>query len=376
MAAKADQQRRGSAGTVDTDDDLEETLQLDMGVEAVAQLLALKAAELAQLQRTHDEYVKSSCEYERELEIEVDQCEKKLQQLEAAAIQLERDKSDLGDCVNGTKEELQGSQRRERMLQTQLEEMKWKIQRLEQANDELETSARIAQATIEDLQHKSETLLEQNVFLQHEKEELLKQLSSIIIAEVHPASMGPGSQGAMSRSASTRFSRKSSSRVTEPPPTAPVQQPCTDKELSVFNEVSDQVNKCTQDSKLNFQIPPRSSLSVTQQSALCKSKACQVMIGAVDDLDIPRCEATFDKKNVTLQSSLDKFVSSCDTTTPAPSPMKRRKPLESSASDSGSGSYSKKRRYTSLATTVNVGTPQQLVVLLAVSILSLGLLLP
>ncbi|KAE8901659.1 hypothetical protein PF005_g30396 [Phytophthora fragariae] len=226
MAAKSspDQNSRGSAGTVDTDDDLEESFDLDMSVEAVAQLLALKAAELTQLQRTHDEYVKSSCEYERELEIEVDQYEKKMQQLEGVALQLERDKSDLSCSVNGTKEELQTAHRREHMLQTQLEEMKWKIQRLEQANDELETSARIAQATIEDLQHKSETLLEQNVFLQHEKEELLRQLSSIIIAEVHPAG-----QVSVSRSASARYSRKSSSHLTEPPPAAPVQADNTRK---------------------------------------------------------------------------------------------------------------------------------------------------
>ncbi|KAJ8525199.1 hypothetical protein ON010_g15916 [Phytophthora cinnamomi] len=151
-------------------------------------------------------------------------------------------------------------------------------------------------------------------------------------------------------------------------------KPCTEKDLSVFNEVSDQVNKCIQDSNLNFQIPPRSSLSATQQLTLCKSKACQTMIGAVDDLDIPRCEATFDNKNMTLQASLDKFVSSCDTTTPAPSPMKRRKPLESSSS--GSSSYPKKRRYTNVATTASYGAPQQLVVLLVVGMLSLGLVLP
>ncbi|KAG6975480.1 hypothetical protein JG688_00002331 [Phytophthora aleatoria] len=182
MAAKSlspGQNRRGSIGTVDADDDLGETLE----VEAIAQLLALKSTEMMQLQRTHDEYVKSSCEYERELEIEVDRYEKKTQQLESAALQLERDKSDLNSSMTGVKDELQSAHRREHMLQMQLDEMKWKIQKLEQANDELETSARVAQATIEDLHHKSETLLEQNVFLQHEKEELLKQLSSIIVAE-------------------------------------------------------------------------------------------------------------------------------------------------------------------------------------------------
>ncbi|KAL4161416.1 hypothetical protein PRNP1_001970 [Phytophthora ramorum] len=300
VAAKTmtpDENRRSSTATVDADDDLEASFELDMGVEAVAQLLAIKAVELTQLQRTHDEYVKSSCEYERELEIEVDRYEKKMQQLESSALQLERDKSDLHSSVTGVRADLQIAHRREHMLQTQLEEMKWKIQRLEQANDELETSARIAQATIEDLQHKSESLLEQNVFLQHEKEELLKQLSSIIIAE--------------------------------------------------------------------------SSLSKAQQSALCKSKSCQEMIGAVDDLDIPRCESAFDKKNVTLQASLDKFVSSCDATTSTPSPIKRRKSFESSSA--GSDATPKNRRYQNVASTVRFGTSQQLAVLLVVGMLSLVL---
>ncbi|KAK1935083.1 hypothetical protein P3T76_010849 [Phytophthora citrophthora] len=214
-----DRDRRGSIGTVDVDDDLEEPYELDMSVETVAQLLALKSNELLQLQRTHDEYVKSSCEYERELEIEVDRYEKKTQQLESVALQLERDKGDLNSSMNEVKEELQVTQRREHMVQTQLGDMKWRIQRLEQDNDELETAARVAQASIEDLQHKSETLLEQNVFLQHEKEELMKQLASIIVAEVHPASMGPG---AVPRSASTRFSRKSSSHISEVTSPVPV----------------------------------------------------------------------------------------------------------------------------------------------------------
>ncbi|KAL3666090.1 hypothetical protein V7S43_008881 [Phytophthora oleae] len=220
-----DRNRRGSIGTVDADDDLEEPYELDMNVEAVAKLLALKSTELMQLQRTHDEYVKSSCEYERELEIEVDQYEKKTQQLESTALQLERDKGDLNSNMNDVKEELQATQRREHMVQTQLSEMKWAIQRLEQDNDELETAARIAQATIEDLQHKSETLLEQNVFLQHEKEELLKQLSSIIIAEVHPVSLGPDAP----RSASARFSRKSSSQLSEVVAPVPVPEENTRK---------------------------------------------------------------------------------------------------------------------------------------------------
>ncbi|OWZ04210.1 Elicitin [Phytophthora megakarya] len=147
-------------------------------------------------------------------------------------------------------------------------------------------------------------------------------------------------------------------------------KPCSSQQLSVFNEVSGQVNRCFQDSKLNFQLPPRSSLTKLEQSVLCKTKSCQEMIGSVDDLDIPNCEASFNNKNMTLQSSLDKFVSSCDTTTPAPSPIKRRKSFESSASASGSDAFDKKRQ-TNLTTAVQFGMLQKLVVLLTIVILSL-----
>ncbi|RLN93821.1 hypothetical protein BBJ28_00018215 [Nothophytophthora sp. Chile5] len=207
----ADGRHRSSIMTVDDDDDLEEAVT----AVANAQLLAAKALELTQLQRTHDEYVKSSCEYERELETEVDRYEKKTQQLEQTTAQLEREKSELHASIGGSREELQVTQRREHMLQTQLQEMKWKIQRLEQANDDLETAARIAQATIEDLQHKAETLLEQNVFLQHEKEELQRQFSvSNLAAGGTTAGPGATAAGAPTRPSSFRFSRKSSSQLT------------------------------------------------------------------------------------------------------------------------------------------------------------------
>ncbi|RLN78844.1 hypothetical protein BBJ28_00014527 [Nothophytophthora sp. Chile5] len=207
----ADGRHRSSVTTVDDDDD-----DLEEATTAVAnaQLLAAKALELTQLQRTHDEYVKSSCEYERELETEVDRYEKKTQQLEQTTAQLERERSELHANIEGGREELQVAQRREHMLQTQLQEMKWKIQRLEQANDDLETAARIAQATIEDLQHKAETLLEQNVFLQHEKEELQRQFSAVNLT-VEGTTAGPGAAATgATRPSSSRFSRKSSSQLT------------------------------------------------------------------------------------------------------------------------------------------------------------------
>ncbi|CEG47259.1 uncharacterized protein PHALS_03906 [Plasmopara halstedii] len=192
--------------SIELDNDSTKTFDAEcMNIETLAQLLALKSTELMQLQRTHEDYVKSSCEYERELETELEQFEKKTQQLELMKLQHERDKSVLNTDVNEYKDELQSTHRRELLLKMQLEDMKWKIQRLEQANDELETSARVARATIEDLHHKTETLQEQTVFLAHENEELLKQLSSIMVAEVHPASIEAF------EIASLRNSRKSSS---------------------------------------------------------------------------------------------------------------------------------------------------------------------
>ncbi|TDH74330.1 hypothetical protein CCR75_003059 [Bremia lactucae] len=150
--------------------------------------------------------------------------------------------------------------------------------------------------------------------------------------------------------------------------------PCTSIELGVFNDVRGQVSKCLQDSKLNFLIPPRTSLTKTQQTALCKSKTCQEMIGSMDDLDIPSCEATFDNQNMTLQMSLDKFVSACDTATPAPSPIKRRSTFESdSSSTSGEGSSFESSRYKNAAAAVPFGSLQQFLVFAAFVFLSLGL---
>lgn len=184
---------------------------------AMEGILAQRAQELAQLQKTHDEYVKSSCEYERELETEVDRYEKKTQALTQALDKAEHDKQSLHVKLEDAGMVLETGQRRYETLLAQMQEMKWKIQRLEQTNDELETAARVAQATIANLEYKSDQLIEQTVFLQQEKEELQRQLSSIVIAEVHPS---PSRLPSLSTSASSsfrgpslRFSRKASSHV-------------------------------------------------------------------------------------------------------------------------------------------------------------------
>ncbi|DBA03344.1 TPA: hypothetical protein N0F65_004621 [Lagenidium giganteum] len=151
-------------------------------------MLQRKESELRMLQRTHDEFVKSSGEYEKELELEVDRYEKQTRELQQTVSALEQVKLQLQQAVNGLKHETEHIRERESAVRTQLEEMKWKVQALEQANDELETAQRIAQATIDELQHKLDCTVEQNVFLQHEKEEAIKLVASFRVAEVHPVS--------------------------------------------------------------------------------------------------------------------------------------------------------------------------------------------
>lgn len=147
----------------------------------------------------------------------MDRYEKKTQALTQAADMAELDRLAMQSKLEEAAAELEAARERQEALLAQMQDMKWKIQRLKQTNDELETAARVAQATIGNLEHKSDKLLEQTVFLQQEKEELQRQLSSIVIAEVHPAPahLAPLSQANSSsfRAPNLRFSRKSSSHV-------------------------------------------------------------------------------------------------------------------------------------------------------------------
>lgn len=176
---------------------------------SLQQALAQKDAELQHLQRTHDEYIKSSCEYERELEHALELCERKSAALEHHVHTLELAKEFTLAKQLELHAQVDATSKHEQLLLAELEEMKWKVQRLEQANDELETAARISQASIADLEHKSETLLEQNVFLQHEKEEVVRQLAAITVAEVHPtpppSTSSSGSSSIFSRSPSNNL---------------------------------------------------------------------------------------------------------------------------------------------------------------------------
>jgi hypothetical protein len=149
------------------------------GVERLAELLAAKETELRALQRTHDEYVKSSCEYEKELERELERYELKLQSLELHVHSAEDAKAALTQTLTQAHRELAAARKREDALSAQVQDMKWIIQRLEQTNDELETATRVAQASIDGLQHRVDTLTEENVFLVQEKEDALAIVGTI-----------------------------------------------------------------------------------------------------------------------------------------------------------------------------------------------------
>uniref|UniRef100_K3WZG2 Uncharacterized protein n=1 Tax=Globisporangium ultimum (strain ATCC 200006 / CBS 805.95 / DAOM BR144) TaxID=431595 RepID=K3WZG2_GLOUD len=201
--ANADERRESVTGTeAAKDDEKQSLLVMDQGAgltsepksdEPTAAPPATAAAApvahqdaLLQLQQTHDEYVKSSCEYEKELEGEIAQLESKVASLEQSTHAFELSREQLQTKLIGVLRQLDATRTRELVLQSETQELKWKVQRLEQTNDELETAARIARASIADLEHQNEKLLEQHVFLQHENEELARQLASITVAEVHP----------------------------------------------------------------------------------------------------------------------------------------------------------------------------------------------
>lgn len=147
--------------------------------------------ELQQLQQSHDEYVKSSCEYERELEGEIERFETKAQASEATILSLQNANELLVTALAQAQQQCEATARREQSVQDQMQELLRKIQQLEQTNDELETTVRIAHASIDELEHKLETVMEQNVFLMDEREDVAQRLSSFLVAEVFPMPTSP-----------------------------------------------------------------------------------------------------------------------------------------------------------------------------------------
>lgn len=153
--------------------------------------------ELQTLQQTHDEYVKSSCEYERELEGEIERFEAKAQSNEASILSLQNAIEQLTIALVDAQQQCEAVGRREQSAQDQTLELLRKIQQLEQTNDELETTVRIAHASIDELEHRLETVMEQNVFLMDEREDAAQRLSSFLVAEVFPMPTSPPDPGAL-----------------------------------------------------------------------------------------------------------------------------------------------------------------------------------
>lgn len=147
--------------------------------------------ELQTLQQTHDEYVKSSCEYERELECEIERFESKAQASEASILVLQNANEQLATALADAQQQCEAAGRREQTAQDQMQELLRKIQQLEQTNDELETTVRIAHASIDELDHRLESVMEQNVFLMDEREDAAQRLSSFLVAEVFPMPTSP-----------------------------------------------------------------------------------------------------------------------------------------------------------------------------------------
>ncbi|EQC32433.1 hypothetical protein SDRG_10172 [Saprolegnia diclina VS20] len=147
----------------------------DERVAALEAALRDKEHELLVLQRSHDEYVHSSCEIEHELELEVQRLEgaraKADEQLEKA---LDDARSAQQAVLTANKEVVQLQRVVEELTKT-TSTLKTQVQVLEQHNDDLERRERELQASVEDLEARLDDSMEQYVFLQQERDDLRKQ---------------------------------------------------------------------------------------------------------------------------------------------------------------------------------------------------------
>lgn len=147
-----------------------------------------------------------------------------------------------------------------------------------------------------------------------------------------------------------------------------VADPCTPKQLEVFQPIQEHVQLCESATGLSIQIPPAYTFSGLQKKVVCESKPCLQMIGAIDDLHLPRCETLFANRNMTIQDSLDKVTSVCDKQRPAPSPMAKKK-RSSSLSSSSSGHKKSKNEAIS-----DASSTKSLVMTMAIAMSSIILL--
>ncbi|GLE04427.1 hypothetical protein PINS_up013369 [Pythium insidiosum] len=101
-------------------------------------------------------------------------------------------------------------------------------------------------------------------------------------------------------------------------------KPCAPRQLSaLFQEAMGTINVCKSASEVTFDMPPARDLSVAERRSLCVEPKCKDMMGVLDDLAVPACDVIFLSRNLTLQATIDRFVSACDGPSAAPSAKTR-----------------------------------------------------
>ncbi|KAF0683392.1 Aste57867_24516 [Aphanomyces stellatus] len=135
-----------------------------------------KTLELEALQKEHDEYVRSSCEIEHELEAEVIRLEDIRAKLEEQVRRASDDQLAARASSDAASKELSKLHSIVSELMQANTGFKSDVQRLEQRNDDLERRERELQASIDDLEHQLDTSEEANVFLRQELDDLMGRL--------------------------------------------------------------------------------------------------------------------------------------------------------------------------------------------------------
>jgi len=148
------------------------SLLKDVG--ALRQELQRKEEENQALQDAFDDYVESSKELEEELEVELEKAESCISELAAEKARLTERLQSATEKMEGQSSFLSKVEKDLETLRAQhktLKEQKWQ---LEQRNDDIEEKLRIVEASHENVKHKLERAIEENVFITSDMEELKK----------------------------------------------------------------------------------------------------------------------------------------------------------------------------------------------------------
>lgn len=128
-----------------------------------------------ELKQEYEEFRKSSHEYERELELQGDQLEKKVSSLQVARQRLENEVETMrirfSESQDASRRQIGNLQDELSRAQGEISEKSEYIRKLELTNDDLERAKRALEMNCDDLERQLETTLEQNAFLQSELDE-------------------------------------------------------------------------------------------------------------------------------------------------------------------------------------------------------------